>query len=90
MTVSDTDRFQVKISEAVRGSAVCTELTAFSACDTVFHFNGNAVELHYLCVDCEWFVKDKGMLGAFAWEYREDDSSGTLRKVFYNLMTATE
>lgn len=36
------------------------------------------------------FVKDKGMLGAFAWEYREDDSSGTLRKVFYNLMTATE
>ena len=36
------------------------------------------------------FVKDKGMLGAFAWEYREDDSSGTLRKVFYDLMTATD
>ena len=36
------------------------------------------------------FVKDKGLLGAFAWEYREDDSSGTLRKVFYDLMTATD
>ena len=58
---------------------------------------GNSSEVMYASYeDAEsigWrvkFVKDKGMLGAFAWEYREDDSSGTLRKVFYNLMTATE
>lgn len=34
------------------------------------------------------FVKSKGMLGAFAWEYREDDTSGTLRKALHSLMTA--
>ena len=33
------------------------------------------------------YLKSKGMLGAFAWEYREDDSSGTLRKALYELMT---
>ena len=32
------------------------------------------------------FLKDKGMLGAFAWEYREDDSSGTLRRALRKLM----
>ena len=30
------------------------------------------------------FVKEKGMLGAFAWEYREDAKDGTLRKYVYN------
>lgn len=29
------------------------------------------------------FVKEKGMLGAFAWEYREDAKDGTLRKALY-------
>ena len=33
------------------------------------------------------FLKGKGMLGAFAWEYREDDSKGTLRHVLYKAMT---
>ena len=33
------------------------------------------------------FVKQKGMLGAFAWEYREDDSKGTLRHALYEYMT---
>ena len=33
------------------------------------------------------YVKSKGLLGAMAWEYREDDSSGTLRKEFHRLMT---
>lgn len=58
---------------------------------------GNSSEVMYASYeDAEsigWrvkFVKDKGLLGAFAWEYREDDSSGTLRKAFYDLMTATE
>ena len=32
------------------------------------------------------FVKSKKMLGAFAWEYREDDSKGTLRHALYDLM----
>ena len=32
------------------------------------------------------YLKSKGMLGAMAWEYREDDSEGTLRKVLYKLM----
>jgi len=32
------------------------------------------------------FLKEKGMLGAFAWEYREDDSQGTLRKALWALM----
>ena len=32
------------------------------------------------------YAKEKGLLGAFAWEYREDDSEGTLRKAFYELM----
>ena len=30
------------------------------------------------------FVKTKGMLGAFSWEYREDDNVGTLRNYVYN------
>ena len=30
------------------------------------------------------FVKEKGMLGAFAWEYREDAKDGALRKFVYN------
>lgn len=32
------------------------------------------------------FLKEKGLLGAFAWEYREDDSQGTLRKALWALM----
>ena len=32
------------------------------------------------------FVKKKGMLGAFVWEYREDDSDGTLRFALKRLM----
>ena len=32
------------------------------------------------------FAKGKGMLGVFAWEYREDDSEGTLRHALYNGM----
>ena len=32
------------------------------------------------------FLKQKGMLGAFAWEYREDDAKGTLRKALRDLM----
>ena len=32
------------------------------------------------------FVKSKKMLGAFAWEYREDDSKGTLRHALHDLM----
>lgn len=35
------------------------------------------------------FLKKKGMLGAFAWEYREDDSQGTLRKTLRDLMDGT-
>lgn len=33
------------------------------------------------------YLKSKGMLGAFSWEYREDDSSGTLRHALFDLMT---
>ena len=33
------------------------------------------------------YAKQKGLLGVFAWEYREDDSDGTLRKALYDLMT---
>lgn len=33
------------------------------------------------------FLKSKGMLGAFGWEYREDAKDGTLRKELYRLMT---
>ena len=33
------------------------------------------------------YLKSKGMLGCMIWEYREDDSSGTLRKALYGLMT---
>ena len=29
------------------------------------------------------FVKQKGLLGAFGWEYREDEASGTLRHAVY-------
>ena len=32
------------------------------------------------------FLKNKGMLGAFAWEYREDAKDGTLRKALRKLM----
>ena len=32
------------------------------------------------------FLKEKGMLGAFAWEYREDAKDGTLRKGLRKLM----
>ena len=32
------------------------------------------------------YIKEKGLLGAFAWEYREDDSEGTLRKALHELM----
>ena len=32
------------------------------------------------------YLKQKGMLGAFAWEYREDDSKGTLRRALRDLM----
>lgn len=32
------------------------------------------------------FLKKKGMLGAFAWEYREDDAKGTLRHALRDLM----
>ena len=32
------------------------------------------------------YLKEKGLLGAFAWEYREDDAEGTLRKALWNLM----
>ena len=32
------------------------------------------------------FLKQKGMLGAFAWEYREDDAKGTLRYALRDLM----
>lgn len=32
------------------------------------------------------FLKSKGMLGAFAWEYREDARDGTLRKALRKLM----
>ena len=32
------------------------------------------------------YLKSKGLLGAFAWEYREDDAVGTLRKALWNLM----
>ena len=32
------------------------------------------------------FAKKKGMLGVFAWEYREDDTEGTLRHALYNGM----
>ena len=34
------------------------------------------------------YLKSKGMLGCLVWEYREDDSDGTLRKALYNLMNA--
>ena len=33
------------------------------------------------------YLKSKGLLGAMIWEYREDDSSGTLRKALYDLMS---
>ena len=33
------------------------------------------------------FVKQKGMLGAYAWEYREDTTDGTLRYALHDLMT---
>ncbi len=33
------------------------------------------------------YLKSKGMLGCLIWEYREDDSAGTLRKALYSLMT---
>ena len=33
------------------------------------------------------YLKSKGLLGAMVWEYREDDSSGTLRKALYDLMS---
>ena len=36
------------------------------------------------------WLKEKGMLGAFAWEYRWDDKSGTLRKAFHSLMNNEE
>lgn len=36
------------------------------------------------------FVKSKGMLGAFAWEYREDAKDGTLRKALWQMMHTTE
>ena len=32
------------------------------------------------------FIKRKGLLGAFGWEYREDDSDGTLRHALYDGM----
>ena len=32
------------------------------------------------------YLKSRNMLGAFAWEFREDDSEGTLRKALWNLM----
>ena len=32
------------------------------------------------------FIKKKGLLGAFAWEYREDAADGTLRKFLWNEM----
>ena len=34
------------------------------------------------------FALSKGMLGAFVWEYREDDSAGTLRKAFKEQMSS--
>ena len=44
-----------------------------------------------LCYDdaesVEWkgkFVREKGLLGAMFWEYRHDDSAGTLRRTLYN------
>ena len=36
------------------------------------------------------FVKEKGMLGAFSWEYREDAHDGTLRKYVYNAFYPSE
>jgi len=36
------------------------------------------------------FVKTKGMLGAFSWEYREDDNAGTLRHYVYNAFYPSE
>lgn len=36
------------------------------------------------------FVKAKGMLGAFSWEYREDAHDGTLRKYVYNAFYPSE
>ena len=36
------------------------------------------------------FVKAKGMLGAFSWEYREDDNAGTLRHYVYNAFYPSE
>ena len=36
------------------------------------------------------FVKEKGMLGAFSWEYREDAQDGTLRKYVYNAFYPSE
>ncbi|MBR4810099.1 MAG: hypothetical protein IK031_07450 [Bacteroidales bacterium] len=32
------------------------------------------------------FLKEKGLLGAFAWEYREDDAEGTLRHALHEGM----
>ena len=34
------------------------------------------------------FALEKGLLGAFVWEYREDDADGTLRKAFKDLMSS--
>ena len=36
------------------------------------------------------WLKEKGMLGAFAWEYREDNKAGTLRKALRALMNGEE
>ena len=36
------------------------------------------------------FVKEKGMLGAFSWEYREDAHDGTLRNYVYNAFYPSE
>ena len=36
------------------------------------------------------WLKEKGMLGAFAWELREDDKKGTLRKALHALMNGEE
>ena len=34
------------------------------------------------------YLKEKKLLGVFAWEYREDAADGTLRKALYQLMHA--
>ena len=30
------------------------------------------------------YIKNKGLLGAFGWEYREDEATGTLRHAVFN------